>query len=90
MTILRNAIECRYCGLVLESTHVHDYREHTCRKGPVIGKVKKWVGSDLVETDEDQYPWMMVDGGREYIRRSKDDGHYIDRSEYAEIQERKE
>lgn len=84
MKILRNAIECRYCGKVLESHHRHDYKYHTCRKGPVVGKVKEWKNDVLVDTHDDQYPWMMVDGGLDYIRRSADTEHFIDRSEYEE------
>ena len=56
--------------------HRHDYRTHTCKKGPVVGKVKYWKDDELVETDEDDYPWMMVDGGLDYIRRGGDPQHY--------------
>lgn len=82
--ILRNAIECRYCGKVLESKYRHDYQSHTCLKGPVVGKVKEWKGDVLVDTDADQYPFMVVDGGLDYIRRSLPTEHFIDRSEYEE------
>lgn len=30
MTLHRNAAECVKCGEVIESTHVHDYRTHSC------------------------------------------------------------
>lgn len=30
--ILRNAVECKRCGYLLESKGVHDYRTHSCDK----------------------------------------------------------
>lgn len=89
--ILRNAIQCNYCGVVLESTHVHDYRTHECKKGPIIGKQKKWIddpdapgGMRLVDTEEDAHPFMMVDGGLSYIRRGGDPQHHTVLDQYEE------
>lgn len=28
--IIRNAIECKWCGAVIESKHRHDFVQHTC------------------------------------------------------------
>lgn len=35
--ILRNSIACLYCGEVIESRHVHDYRRCGCGKVAVDG-----------------------------------------------------
>jgi hypothetical protein len=82
--IIRNAVQCVYCGHVLESKHRHDYRTHECKDGPVLGKKKKWNTemTELEEIDEPQYPWIMVDGGLEYLRRGGEREHYIELSEY--------
>lgn len=35
--IKRNAIKCNHCGDVIESTHVHDYKECSCGTVAVDG-----------------------------------------------------
>lgn len=37
MQILSNKIKCNYCGDIIESTHVHDYKECKCGKCSVDG-----------------------------------------------------
>lgn len=83
----RNAAKCAGCDKVLESTHVHDYRTHSCTQ-----LVIKMSGNF-----ERKY-YFMVDGGLDYCRRgwggpglSDDpDDHYIELSEYEEVGNAKE
>ncbi len=79
--IRRNAIQCNYCGHVLESTHRHDFRTHHCEKAPKVPE-RKWVDGKLIETGAMVPPMMMVDGGKEYIRRTVNNGLYKEISEY--------
>lgn len=37
MIILRNAIKCNHCGDIIESTHVHDFKECSCKRVFVDG-----------------------------------------------------
>ncbi len=67
--IKRNAIRCNFCGKELESTHVHDYRTHACEK----------LRAAYPEHPD---PGIMVDGGREYLRRG-----YVKQTDYTEISE---
>lgn len=64
--IIRNAVRCRKCKKVLESTHRHDYRVCGCPAD------------------------VMVDGGRDYLRRgwNSDMGSFHDLVE--ELSEEKE
>lgn len=87
--LIRNAIECIHCGLILQSTHRHDYRTHYCEKAPPVPE-RKWVdtpdgpyGQALVETGTMRPPMIMVDGGLAYLRRGYDRKEdYIERAEY--------
>lgn len=33
MTIKRNYVTCRFCGMDVESTHRHDFKWHSCPDG---------------------------------------------------------
>lgn len=73
-TITRNAVECAFCGTVIESTHVHDCKFHVCdamkTAHPEI--TRAWDG-------------LMVDGGTAYLRRGfVAAGDYIERSEFCD------
>lgn len=88
--IKRNAIQCNYCGHILESFHRHDYKTHYCEKAPKVPE-RKWVDTpggpysqELRETGNMVAPMMMVDGGKEYLRRTLSNGLYTDISEYEE------
>ena len=35
--IVKNAIKCNFCGDVIESTHVHDFKWYSCGKVAVDG-----------------------------------------------------
>lgn len=56
LKIKRNAIRCNFCGYELESHHRHDYRTHAC------------AALEAAYPDHPG-PVIMVDGGREYLRR---------------------
>lgn len=68
--IVRNAAECVGCGQVLESTHVHDYREHECSSGrrPIWFMVDG--GKEYIR--------------RGWCTGTKPEHNYIERSEYSE------
>ena len=61
--ITKNAIQCKYCGEIIESKNTHDFVMCKC-------------GS------------CAADGGKSYIRRCyKEEGCYIELSEYEETEE---
>lgn len=69
-TIIQNALKCRHCGGIVESTHRHHFAGHFCAVKPRFGR--KWVGEGidafLVETGEITYNFA-ADGGQAYLRR---------------------
>lgn len=68
--ILYNAIQCRHCGLVLQSLHRHDVRSHTCTTAPMSewNPESEWVEGKYTKTGRAHPPWIMVDGGKDYLR----------------------
>lgn len=50
----KNAIECAYCGAIIESTFRHDFQQHSCEKM-------------RAERGEDYF--IAADGGNDYWRR---------------------
>lgn len=68
--MIKNAIECRFCGVVIESEFRHDFVVHSCQA--------------LQDHHKNPEAMIGVDGGRAYARRIFTlPGDYIDRSEYA-------
>ena len=53
--ILKNSIQCKYCGDIIESKTAHDFVTCSCGR-------------------------CSVDGGKEYLRRSAEEGSYLDLS----------
>ena len=51
MAIIRNAIQCKKCGDIIESTSVHDFRTCSCGTCSVDG--------DIAILDDAQYLWMI-------------------------------
>lgn len=78
MTIKKNAIQCRYCGQELESTHRHDFVSHYCYNA---GRIAKTYDHDKKSYEPD-YPFIAADGGRDYLKRVGDKQHWIEASEW--------
>lgn len=78
--IKRNAIRCRHCGHVMESTHRHDFRQHYCESA---GPISREYDHDL-RAYVPAVPYMMVDGGLDYVRCGGDPKDYELLTEYEE------
>lgn len=84
MTIIRNSAKCTACGTEIESTHRHDFKVHYCAVEPA----PKYVWSDAECTHlvpSGGYTWRFaVDGGKDYLKRCGQRGHFTDTSEVTE------
>ena len=62
--IIKNAIKCNFCGDVIESTHVHDFKWCSCGKCAVDG------GHDYLRRCGDKGSFEdlseVIDDGKEY------------------------
>jgi hypothetical protein len=85
MKIVRNAIECAYCGHEVVSTHRHHFASHSCEKSP-LRPAKEWNAAmtELVDTGRLEHPYIAADGGNDYLRRVGSPEDYIEASEFLE------
>ena len=85
MKIIRNAIECAYCGHEVVSTHRHHFATHECERGP-LRPAKEWNAAmtELVDTGKLERPRIAADGGNDYLRRVGNPEDYIEASEFLE------
>jgi len=84
MTIIRNSAKCNTCDAELESTHVHDFKTHTCPNKFVAALEWTERGGKhiLQEVAPRTQAWnWFVDGGKSYIRRGG--SGYTDTAIYA-------
>lgn len=78
--IKRNAIQCKYCGIVIESKHRHDFVVHECTRA---GKISTEFNHDKCKY-QPSFPRIAVDGGKEYLRRLGNPIDMIELSEYSD------
>lgn len=76
--IKRNAIKCRHCGLVMESKYRHDFRQHYCE---AAGEISTTYNHEL-EKYVPAVPYIMIDGGLEYVRYGGDSKDFELLTEY--------
>ncbi len=69
--IIHNKIKCRHCGLIMESEFRHDFVAHQCTKAGLISRRYDNDAGEYVPA----YPYIAVDGGKDYVRVV---GHYDD------------
>jgi hypothetical protein len=69
-SITLNAIKCRHCGTIVESTFRHDFRTHSCPK------MKEVSGKDA---------FIAADGGLAYARRIGNPSDWEEASQYGNV-----
>lgn len=60
MAIIRNAIKCKLCGAIIDSTHRHDFNVHACDGMPKGEFIAADGGKDYLRRVGDSKYWEDV------------------------------